>query len=479
MPSVLQFDRQQVRTIRLAAQGLANVPGQPVATVVARSGFVRTLGGCDAYLAVRARQRTLRRAEVDGAVERSELQVVPAARGCMYLVPRADVPLCLRFADQMSRARNERDQERAGIQKGEVEQLAELAFAVLKKQGPLTTDALRKALPEGAVRSLGERGKKVGVSSPLPGALRWLEFAGRIERKPEGGRVDTERYLWRAAQKSPFVGSKLPDEPARLHALLLERFVAHAGLATLADFCAWSGLSQRDARAARAHSSVEPAAIAGSDEEAMTTPAVAELLRMAPAVAAATAFLPFEDNLVHLYSGPAHLVADEHLSLALPSWNAADKPTTLGAARYLSLRGLIADGQLSGFWEYDPDARVAVPRCFRKPSKAAQVQIEELSAAVSTFLSDDIGHGHSFSLDSDDELRKRLQQLAAIGGDKRAAAGKVVARSAKGRAVRRPAAKPAAASKRGKAAAPAKPGQTANRTVKLPRPIAARSRSRK
>lgn len=388
--------------------------------------------------------------------------IVPAARGCIYLVPRADVALCLRVADLLSATRVEREQAKAGIEAGEIERVGELAFTALKKGGPMTTDALRKAMPEGAVRSLGERGKKVGISSPLPGALRWLEFAGRIERKPEGGRADTERYLWRTTGVSPFADADLPEAPAELHALLLERFLAHAGIATLAQFAAWSGLSQRDAKAALPHADLLPVRIAGSDEEAQATPAVDKLLAQRDAVEHAAAFLPFEDNLVHLYGGPAHLVDDEFLGLQVPSWNDADTPTRLGDARFLSLRGLLANGRLCGFWEYDPDARLAIPRCFRKPSRAAQLAIEELSASVTSFLREEIGHGHSFMLDSDDELRRRLRQLQAIGSDK-----VVVAARAK-------AAKKAPAAKAKKPAAGPKLGARTTvrptKTVHVPRP---------
>lgn len=472
MPTSLRtFDPDEVRLIRLAAQGMARAPGTQVARLVAQHGYVRTLGGCDAYLALRARQRTLRRVELDHALDRGDVQIVPAARGCIYLVPRADVAVCLRVADLLSATRTGREQAKAGIEPGETERVGEIVFTALKKGGPMTTDALRKALPADAVRSLGERGKKIGISSPLPGALRWLEFAGRIERKPEGGRADTERYLWRTTAVNPFADADLPDAPAELHGMLLERFLAHAGIATLAQFAAWSGLSQRDAKAALPHADLLPVRMRGSDDELQATPAVEKLLAQRDAVEHAAAFLPFEDNLVHLYGGPAHLVDDEFLDLLLPSWNNADKPTRLGDARYLSLRGLLANGRLCGFWEYDPDARLAIPRCFRKPGRAAQLAIEELSASVTSFLREEIGHGHSFMLDSDAELRQRLRQLQAIGGDK-----VVVAARAKAAAKA-----PSAKGPRGKAAKPMPKkttgarlgGRTTERptkTVHVPRP---------
>src|SRR5688572_15968228 len=202
----------RARAAMIAAQELDGTAGGSIASVLERTGFVRTLGGVEAYLAVRARLPKLRRADLDAAAEKGDVQVVPAVRGCMYLVGRAHVPLCLRLADRLSSGRAEKEQAKAGIRKGEVESVSRLVLDTLKAQGPMTTDTLRRALPAGSVRSLGEAGKKVGLSSPLPPALRRLEFEGAIERRTETGRLDTERYVWRRAGKDPFKGAKLPDD---------------------------------------------------------------------------------------------------------------------------------------------------------------------------------------------------------------------------------------------------------------------------
>src|SRR5262249_6712322 len=153
--------------------------------------FARTLGGVDVYFALRARLAGLHRAEVDGAVEERRTQVLPAARGCMYLVPKSAAALCLRVADHLSRKRNEKEAEKAGLRPGEVDEVAEAVHQVLAARGALSTAGIRSALPAGVLRSLGDAGKKVGLSSALGPALRVLEFAGRVERALEGGRLDS------------------------------------------------------------------------------------------------------------------------------------------------------------------------------------------------------------------------------------------------------------------------------------------------
>ena len=414
----LLLDRDQVRIVRLAAQGMCPAAGTPPMQLIARTGWLRTLGGADAYLAIHARQRSLPRALTDEVVQRGDLRVTPSVRGCMYLVPKADADLCLAVAELQTRARAEREQAKAGIETGEVEELANAAFEMLKKSGPLTTDALRRALPEGSIRSLGDAGKKVGISSPLPPALRRLEFERRIERRPEGGRLDTEHYLWHATKTQ---ASTAPTEPDAIADALFARFLQHAGAATSAMFAAWSGFSQRDAKAAAVRS--KPMCAQGPDgEELFVRDDVEHLLRMGPALASTVAFLPFEDNLVHLYGGPAHLVDEEYLDLEAPRWGRSKgkpmPPATLRELPHLALRPLLVDGRLGGFWEYDPDAEVALPRCFHAPSRAAQVLLEEHSELVSSLLRSEIGHGRSFSLDTDDELRHRLKLLHTVSGQK-------------------------------------------------------------
>jgi hypothetical protein len=406
------LSRAEVRAIRILRQGFAIPPKTKPADLVTHTGFVRTLGGVDAYLALRARLPSLQRAIVDAAVATGELLVSPAVRGCMYLLPRSDAPMCLRFASALTQSRDQRDRERAGIEEGEIETLGKLVLKTLIAQGPLTTDALRRLLPAGSVRSLGARGKKVGVSSPLPGALRVLEFEGKIQRTPEGARLDTNTYLWRATPETNHASAKLPVDPARLHALLLDRYLAHAGIATLADFCAWSGLTKRDAKLAQPHSTAVDVSIANMGT-ALATPDALTSVRNLDAATEAVALLPFEDNLLHLSFGPALLVDEALHDLEVPVWGGGEA-TRLGDAAHMAFRCVLADGCVSAFWEYDPDARTVVVHWLRNASNHAQQRVAELAESTSAFLHNEIGHGHSFSLDTDDELRRRIALLRSV-----------------------------------------------------------------
>ncbi len=220
--TTLRLSSQQARQGMLQAQGLgrgASHDGSALASgnspclesLVERTGLVRTLGGVDVYVALRARIPGLQRAELDAAVERGDLRVLPSVRGCIYLVPRRVQAASLRLAAHLGRKRTEREQEKTGIRPGELEQVGNAVIDALAA-GPMTPTQLRQALPEGLVRSLGEVGKKVGLSSTLPPALRALEFAGRLERAFVGRRLDSEQYLWRLPASDPFEGVELPPD---------------------------------------------------------------------------------------------------------------------------------------------------------------------------------------------------------------------------------------------------------------------------
>ncbi|MBM4062208.1 MAG: winged helix DNA-binding domain-containing protein [Planctomycetes bacterium] len=419
MPS-RRLTAAQVRAVRILAQGWPSPRGSTLPAQLAATGFLRTLGGADAYLAARARQPRMRAADLDALVTAGEFRVTPAVRGCIYLVPRAEHALCLSIAREQSRARDARDAEKAGIKPGELDAVGETVLATLRARGPLTTDALRRELGPGTVRSLGARGKKVGVSSPLPPALRRLEFAGRIARTPADGRLDHEKYVWCVPDRDPFAAAAadLPGEPTALHARLLSHFVARAGVTTLAAFCDWSGLTQRDAKAALPHAEHEPVAADGCDGEALATPALPALLRKLAKADDAVALLPFADNLPHLAGGVAALVDGSAHGLRVPTWGETrckNRLVPLGEARHVMFRSVLAEGRIRGFWEYDPDAHTILVRWFDPPGKAARAATEAAAAGTAAFLRDELGHGRSFSLDNDDELRRRLALLRQLG----------------------------------------------------------------
>jgi hypothetical protein len=396
-----------------------------VAAVLERTGFVRTLGGVEAYLALFARLPGLRSEDVHAAVTTRAAQVVPAVRGCMYLVAARHVPLCLRVADRLSRARDEREHVKAAIRPGELADVGRAVIDLLRSRGPLTTDALRRTLPEGTVRSLGEAGKKIGLSSTLPPALRRLEFDGLIEREVDGGRLDSERYTWREANQARQArggrerregrprADEVPDDWDQQLAAVAAIYFRAAGIGSIAELAAWAGVSRRDASTAAARLPLIPVEIEGRQGSFAMWEGHRKLLESADAAREIVALLPFEDNLAAYQGGPAALVDPSLHGTVVPGFE-ADKPVTLGESRHVWGRSLVAEGRLAGLWDYDPDRKTVDLALFRPVARATRARLDDEAHAVSRFLADDIGHGRSYSLDTDDELRRRSAAMRSF-----------------------------------------------------------------
>src|SRR5205823_4101988 len=79
-----------------------------------------------------------------------------------------------------------------------------LCDAVMKAAGkePLDPEALREAVGP-AARSLGEAGKKKGLTTTLPLALGKLQASGDLRRVSTNGRLDQQRYRYVAWRPNP------------------------------------------------------------------------------------------------------------------------------------------------------------------------------------------------------------------------------------------------------------------------------------
>jgi hypothetical protein len=383
-----------------------------VADILERAGFVRTLGGVDAYLSLRARAPGLTREAIDAAVAKSAAQVVPAVRGCIYLVARRDVGSCLRVAGDLTADRTAKELDKAGVKKGELAKVGKAVVAALAK-GPLSTDAIKKALPEGVVRSLGEAGKKVGISSTLPPALRVLEQEGAIERTLVDGRLDSERYLWRKAAVNVFEDRdvRVPDTAPARFAAMAERYFDAAGLAPLAAFADWAGIPQKTARMAIEGLGLQPVTVAGQKGEWL----LAKGAKPVAAAREAIAFLAFEDNVTATPGGPGLFIDAAHHDMRVPVWGKSSDER-LGDARYLSLRPILADGRFVGFWEYEPTKRTVVTAMLGAIPAGLAKKIAAGADETAAFVRDELGHGRSFSLDTDEDLARRAKLVSGLSG---------------------------------------------------------------
>ncbi|MEM7154654.1 MAG: crosslink repair DNA glycosylase YcaQ family protein [Myxococcota bacterium] len=408
-PATMTISLARARAHWHASQGLAEAKGTRPDTVVERTGWPRTLGGVEAYVAIASRASKASVGTINRAVQRGALRVVPAVRGCIYLVTKAEAPLLLRLANHLSASRIQRDLDKARVKKGEVERLAKSVSKWLADNGPATTDKIRRGLPEGSVRSLGAAGKKVGVSSPLPPALRVLEFSGTIVRTLPGGRLDSERYEWAIAD-SPETSSADPDE---LVDTVVKRFLRNAGPATAKEIATWSGMPQRDIKASLGRLEAEELRVEDDKAAAFVLPGQSEGLAKPAERSTRIALLPFADNFVALRGGPRRLVDPQFHDLPAEAWGGT-RATTLGKARHLASRPIACGDEIVGMWEFDPDSQRVVHALFAKVPRGAKTELRRAAEQLTAMINE-IGHGHSFSLDTDDGQRRRVAGLKSLG----------------------------------------------------------------
>jgi hypothetical protein len=398
----------QARALWWQKQALGRAQTGPLATVLGKSGWLRTLGGADVYLAARARRPGMKREELDAVIESGELRVVPAARGCIYVVPSSVVGDVMAFNAAAWRKGAEKDLAKAGSSMAVVEALAKPVLAALTT--PMTTDALRKALPADAIPSFGEAGKKAGISSPLPLVLRLLELEGRIERTLERGRLDTDRYLWRKAQW------EVPPAAAEPLDTMVGAFLDFAGPVTLGHINKWSGVAQRDLKPVIQRLGAVPVTIDGIGDSWVRSGDIGAAMRAPPPTG--VALLAFEDNYLISHGTLGSVTEARHHAIEANIWG-GDKPEALGTSDHVLSRTIVIDGLVAGFWEVDPRTEGAVWLTFDPAPKPLAARLDELTHEAAKFLLDEIGHARVFSLDTMELVQERANRVADLRDGKK------------------------------------------------------------
>jgi hypothetical protein len=375
-------------------QGLdGSLDGAAPATVLATTGWARSVGGAAPYLSLFARAGT-DRAAVDADVAELAVAELPAARGCTYVVPEADFGLAL----QAGRHAPEAEAAlagRLGVPRGELDTLCDAVVDALAG-GPLDPAALKKVLGP-AVRDLGEEGRRKGLSTTLPVALGLLQAAGRIRRVPVNGRLDQQRYAY--ARWAP-ISTGLSDAEARTE--LARRYFGWTGGASLAELRWFTAFSARDAKAAVA----EPG-LADIGDGRMALPEDAKALAaFTPPTAPAYALVASIDALLLLRRDVPSLLGPAE-ALAVPG-----SGKRLGELTDLPDHAILDRGRLAGLWEYDVESERIVWWAFEEED-AASPALREAVERTEAFVRDRLGDARAMSLDSPRSREKRIAALRA------------------------------------------------------------------
>lgn len=372
------------------------------ADILAKTGWARSVGGAGPYLTLHARAGIGRKA-ADASLASVEIHELPSARGCTYVVPAADYGLALTVGQGFGTDAQMNVARKLGVTDAEIDKLKSAIVKALA-EGPLTPEELRAATG-GAARSLGDAGKKKGLTTTMPVALGQLQSEGEIRRIPVDGRIDQQRYRYAAWRPNPLESYRPSRDEA--YTELARRFFGWIGPATLAEFRWFSGLGVKAAKAA-----AEPLGLVAMEagDERMLLPRDREELR-AFAVPKKSHYVLVSslDGLTHLRRDVKGLLAD------------ADRKRRVFVEKGRELLGLLGDlpshgifdrGRLVGLWEYDVDSKSIAWMSFVPRDKTLEAAV----ARTEEFVRADLEDARSFSLDSP---RSRVPRIEALRKDKK------------------------------------------------------------
>jgi hypothetical protein len=357
------------------------------------------VGGVGPYVTLFARGGVSREA-ADAAVAKLQIHELPSARGCTYVVPGDDYALALKVGESFAEAPM-RVARKLGVTDKEIE---DLSSAVLKAlaAGTLSPDQIRAATGD-ASRSLGEEGKKKGVSTTLPLSLGLLQAAGDIRRVSTNGRLDNQRYHYALWKPSPLASFRLSLDEAFTE--LATRFFRWAGPATLADFQGFSGLGVKASKTAVEPLGLVPLAVG---DERLMLPDDHEALKKFERPSKPQYSLVSSLDGALLLRRDLLSILDERDRQGHAFDEKGGSPA-LGSLSDLPNHAILDRGRLVGLWEFDPESGSIAWTAFVRRDAA----IEEAVARTEVYVRDQLGDARSFSLDSPTSRAPRLEAIRA------------------------------------------------------------------
>lgn len=375
--------------------------GRSAADVLQTAGWARSVGSSNPYLSLHARAG-LRREAVDAAVAALEICELPAARGCTYVLPSSDFALGLKLG-QPAEAASFQTAVKVGVTDQEIDKLCGRILDALGK-GPLDPDELKKATG-GAVRHLGEEGKKKGVTTTLPVALGRLQSLGEIRRVPANGRLDAQRYQYTIWSPNPLAKFRLDADACAIE--LARRYFRWIGPATIAEFQWFSALSKKAATAAI--DACKLSKLPGQEDRLLFADDLDALQSKRPQAAkTAYALISSLDSMLLLRRNFQSLMTSQDSARQAAGERG---PVSLGGLADLPNNAILENGRIAGLWEFDPAEGKIVWLAFDKKSKAIEAAVSDTEA----FIRDQLGDARTFSLDSPKSRAPKLDALRKLG----------------------------------------------------------------
>jgi hypothetical protein len=396
------MDAAKIRAWWSHCQGLDGRLANATPTqVLEQTGWARSVGGTGPYLGLFARCGVGREA-VDQAVANLAIHELPSARGCTYVLPDSAFALGLKLGQDAPEA-DMKVARKLGVTDAEVTKLCKAVLEALKK-GPLDPEELRTATGK-ASRSLGEAGKKKGLTTTLPLALGQLQAEGEIRRVSTNGRLDQQRYRYTLWRPNPLAGFKLSLEEA--YTQLARFFFDWIGPATAAEFQAFAALGVKAAKAAIEPLKLRP--LADGDERLMLPDRHEELQAFQSPKEPQYVLVSNLDGILLLRRDVKSLLAAEDLKKTAMDQKA--KKVEVGGLLDLPSHAILDRGRLVGLWEYDPESQSIAWTSFIR----SHADLEKAVLRTEEFVRSDLGDARSFSLDSPKSRPPRIQALRKLG----------------------------------------------------------------
>jgi hypothetical protein len=401
MDNIKSMEAEKLRAWWWARQGLdGSLVGVAPRQALLKSGWARSVGGANPYMSIFARSgATSEQMEKDAASV--EIQELPSARGCTYVLPKEHYALGLTLSQGQGDNGNIVTAKRfLGVTEEELDRLSEAILRSLEK-GPLDPRQIKDAVGD-AARSLGDEGKKRGTTSTLPLVLGRLQSQGFIRRVPMNGRLDQQRFRYALWQPNPLAGINMTREEALTE--LGRLYFSWIGPATQAHFQWFSGTSGKAAKEALAPLSLQTVTESG------------HMLHAEDVDAFHSFKIPTEPTYNLVSSLDATLGhRREVISLLDDSDMGRQTPTDKSLVRVSSLMDLYCNaildrGRLVGLWEYEPSKEQVVWTSFVGRPAALKQEV----ARTETFIREQLGDCRSFSLDSPESRVPRLNALKAL-----------------------------------------------------------------
>ncbi len=393
------MNQSKIRAWWSHRQGLdGSLSGATPEEVLTRSGWARSVGGVGPYLSLFARAGTSRE-DADKAVKDVQICELPSARSCTYVVPSADFALALKVGQQFNQA-DRKLALKLGVPEKEINSLNKAVLKALAK-GALSPEEIRTASGD-ASRSLGEEGKKKGLTTTLPVSLGELQSTGDIRRVPMNGRLDQQRFQYAVWMPNPLKNDSLTHEAA--YTELAKRFFKWIGPATLSQFQWFSGLGVKASSAA-----IEPLKLTpiekGSDWLLLEEDFEA-FVKFKPPVKPQIVLVSSLDAIHALRRDVRGLLDEKDMDRQV---FVEKSRQSAGSLSDLPSHAILDRGRLIGLWEYDPETQSIAHTHFGSDDRALAAAIKK----TETYIREQLGDARSFSLDSPKSRQPRIAALRA------------------------------------------------------------------